>query len=276
MDAAPKPIIQGPKSRQHPDTESNVSAPRLALKRGVHAAMYADELILLDLNQNKYSGLDASSSACLLERLGSEQSTILHLADGANGCRALLDALLAQGLTEWRTEATTGPQTLGEPPKPGGLTVCAWRPELGAVRASSGQSLRNRHLTSALFALATVEWTLRRHNLAGLIARIERRAAHRPTNQPAADTATVTAVHHAIQRARRWYPRPTNCLVGSAALQLLLYRCGITTQFVIGAQKYPFYAHAWVEWDGSVINDSQEVAEYLAVLLRAPAAIAHL
>jgi Transglutaminase-like superfamily len=52
-----------------------------------------------------------------------------------------------------------------------------------------------------------------------------------------------------------------SCLERSLALWCLLRRNGIEAELQIGAQTGPkeFTAHAWVEWDGAVLNDSPDV-----------------
>jgi hypothetical protein len=59
------------------------------------------------------------------------------------------------------------------------------------------------------------------------------------------------------------YPRPwARCLQHSLALCLLLERRGFNTQLKIGVRKSggDLEAHAWVEYFGKVLNDSQDVA----------------
>lgn len=52
-----------------------------------------------------------------------------------------------------------------------------------------------------------------------------------------------------------------SCLERSLALWCLLRRNGIEAELRIGAQANgrEFAAHAWVEWDGIVLNDSPDV-----------------
>lgn len=52
-----------------------------------------------------------------------------------------------------------------------------------------------------------------------------------------------------------------SCLERSLALWWLLRRNGIEAELQIGAQTSgkEFAAHAWVEWDGMVLNDSPDV-----------------
>jgi len=79
----------------------------------------------------------------------------------------------------------------------------------------------------------------------------------------AADTAPLGAAG-AIARfedaAARHLFLPTNCLERSLVLCWLLERRGIDSRLRFGARKQGgrFEAHAWVEVDGSVVNDVYE------------------
>lgn len=45
------------------------------------------------------------------------------------------------------------------------------------------------------------------------------------------------------------------CLQRSAATTLLLRHHGVPAQMVIGVKQIPFRPHAWVEIDGTIVND---------------------
>lgn len=62
-----------------------------------------------------------------------------------------------------------------------------------------------------------------------------------------------------IDRARLWYPKKVLCLQHSAVVTSLLRRQGIPAQMIFGARRKPFYAHAWSEIHGVVVNDEQAV-----------------
>jgi hypothetical protein len=56
------------------------------------------------------------------------------------------------------------------------------------------------------------------------------------------------------------------CLERSSVLVKMLRRRGLPAHMVIGAQKLPFKAHAWVELDGAIINDRLVSREKFHVL----------
>ena len=65
-----------------------------------------------------------------------------------------------------------------------------------------------------------------------------------------------------------WYPKQAMCLQRSAVTTCLLRSAGVQAEMIIGCQRLPFLAHAWVEVDGEVINDKAQVQLTHAVLDR--------
>lgn len=78
-------------------------------------------------------------------------------------------------------------------------------------------------------------------------------------------TNTVELVCRAVNYACVWYPKPVLCLQRSAVTTCLLRSCGLHAQMVMGAQKFPFRAHAWTEVDKSPINERTDVQQIYMV-----------
>jgi hypothetical protein len=72
----------------------------------------------------------------------------------------------------------------------------------------------------------------------------------------------------AVDVACIWYWKQVLCLQRSAAAACLLRDNGVPAELVIGAQRMPFHAHAWVEVQGRVVNDKSYTNEMYAVLDR--------
>jgi hypothetical protein len=99
--------------------------------------------------------------------------------------------------------------------------------------------------------------------------RLHRRIRNYPTAFPGANGLQDAArICSAMDRACVFYWKQVLCLQKSAATVCLLRRCGIPAQMVIGAQKLPFKAHAWVEIGGQVINDKPYLPKFYGVLDR--------
>ncbi|HET9184492.1 MAG TPA: lasso peptide biosynthesis B2 protein [Candidatus Angelobacter sp.] len=69
----------------------------------------------------------------------------------------------------------------------------------------------------------------------------------------------VDQVCRAINLACIWYPKRVMCLQRSAVMTCLLRNYGISAQMVLGAQKFPFKAHAWTEVGGLPVNERSDV-----------------
>lgn len=82
--------------------------------------------------------------------------------------------------------------------------------------------------------------------------RIVRRWPVAKENEP---VETVDRVAEAVNRALMWYPKHVLCLQRSAVTTCVLRNQGVHAQMVLGAQKFPFKAHAWVEVNGKVVNE---------------------
>jgi hypothetical protein len=75
----------------------------------------------------------------------------------------------------------------------------------------------------------------------------------------------VTDVCDAMNTACSWYPKRARCLQRSVVTGCLLRSHGIPAAIVMGAQKTPFKAHAWVEVDGRAVNERRDVQKIYGV-----------
>lgn len=72
----------------------------------------------------------------------------------------------------------------------------------------------------------------------------------------------------AVNRARTYYLKHAWCLQRAAAAVCLMRLRGVAAELVIGVQKFPFYAHAWAEVDGVVVNDAPTVKTVYVEIVR--------
>lgn len=75
---------------------------------------------------------------------------------------------------------------------------------------------------------------------------------------PAAPEVT-DQVCRALNYACVFYPKRVLCLQRSAVTTCLLRNCGVSARMALGAQKFPFKAHAWTEVEGVPINEQFDV-----------------
>ena len=76
------------------------------------------------------------------------------------------------------------------------------------------------------------------------------------------------AVDNVVQRAAWHSPLGSTCLTRSLVLWWLLRRRGIAGEVCLGVSKEAeqFQAHAWVEYQGTVLNDDDQVRQRFAAL----------
>lgn len=87
-----------------------------------------------------------------------------------------------------------------------------------------------------------------------------------PVREQSSSDEAVQRICTAVDLACIWYWKEVLCLQRSAATTCLLRQVGVPAQMLIGAQRMPFRAHAWIEVDGIVVNDKPYMRELYAVL----------
>ena len=116
----------------------------------------------------------------------------------------------------------------------------------------------------AYFTMIRFDFYLARGDFAGLYERVRSCPI---TRRPKTANA-VEQICSAVNTVTIWYWKEVLCLQRSAATACLLKKYGVKAQMVIGAQKMPFKAHAWVEVEGRVVNDKPYATEMYAVVDR--------
>jgi hypothetical protein len=76
---------------------------------------------------------------------------------------------------------------------------------------------------------------------------------------------TINRVCKGVNYACIWYPKRALCLQRSFVTTYLLRKNGVPAHMVLGAQRLPFKAHAWVEVEGQAINERSNVQATYAV-----------
>lgn len=79
------------------------------------------------------------------------------------------------------------------------------------------------------------------------------------------DPDTIDRICRAVNYACVWYPKQALCLQRSFVMTRLLREHGVAARMVLGAQKIPFKAHAWVEVGDRAVNERSDVQAVYAV-----------
>lgn len=107
-----------------------------------------------------------------------------------------------------------------------------------------------------LCRLALVHVLLKTIGLRRVLRHIAATTSPSGTAFPSATMPARLAV--AVGRARAWYPLRAACLERSVCLLWLIRLAGSDATLRIGVQPFPVSAHAWIECDGRILNDSEE------------------
>jgi hypothetical protein len=131
----------------------------------------------------------------------------------------------------------------------------------------SEQSARSGTLDilAASIGLVAIDIILAVRGFPGLY-RVVKRWQTRPGLEPG--DAMARRICEAVDRACVYYPKRALCLQRSALCTCLLRRKGVAAQMIIAVRKFPFGGHAWVEVNGEVVNDSQNVKKLYSILDR--------
>jgi hypothetical protein len=86
---------------------------------------------------------------------------------------------------------------------------------------------------------------------------IKRRVEQVPVRADVDPTA-VKAAEWWVAMAAAFYPGRAECLERSLVLYYVLRTQGVAVRYCHGVQPSPLTAHAWIEYDGNVINDVPE------------------
>lgn len=201
----------------------------------VRSVTHGDRTVLLDLGRGKYYSLDEVGTRvwALLGNDTNVPNIAAYLSEEFDApveqIAADVDRLLQQLADEWRVIVLVA-QPL-PPIEPSGV-VCG----LTLVMVTLG--LR---IIGLRRSLATAE-------------RLSRRVP--PAAEPSPDF--LANVVRKVATAAAFFPGRALCLEQALTLYLCLRRRGVAARLRIGAQPYPFAAHAWVEYHGALVGSSHD------------------
>ncbi len=233
------------------------ASDRLCLNDGVFLVAEDGVARLLDFERGRFYALDPTGSALLALGLrhGVEHAA-LRIAEHCRAPLASVRADLATLLADLaKRRLVAGAR--GERRLPRWLGALA-RP-LGRAGGMPSRAAITSHLVRAWISLRLFGWLrtleLWRHH-------------HRPSPvgvPPAA--AELAALDRHLRRVAAGLLLPMSCKERALAMhQILRARFGLNACLVVGIQRHPFAAHAWVECEGQVLtDDAARCATFTAV-----------
>jgi hypothetical protein len=113
-------------------------------------------------------------------------------------------------------------------------------------------------VTAAALALVAVKCSLRVVGLGRTIRLVRNQVLGKRTKK-GLDHYEVGIVARRVATAAAFFPGRARCLEQAVTLYWLLGRCTAGVRFRMGVQPYGFMAHAWVDYLGEPINESEDV-----------------
>jgi Transglutaminase-like superfamily len=226
---------------------------RYALADHVFVCLNGEQLVLLDLKEDRYWALEAAQTAGLG---GLVDGWPVKAADGAQSAdspssetTAAIEVLLGRGLL-----------TQGTPPGKDATPVTGIVPMRELVsEADTSSGSRLGSWVTFFTASAWAKLALRTGPFERVIRRVKRRKALVGSKAGPLDAERARKLVEAFARYRVFlFSSKDECLYDSLALLEFLARYGIYPDWVFGVQTRPFAAHCWVQHGDMVFNDTVE------------------
>ncbi len=226
----------------------------------VYASQFRDELILLDAKRDKYIICSKQLSELLLGLVGVSYSKSSFSPTSDN--KTDLEMLISDGIIEKKVELY--PYCIDQKSDSQGVSNVDWRLPLDGKKAKL-----NLLVLEALITLVKVHFCIQIRGFYRAIQLIKK--AHKiQSNYIIPTTPELDDLARIVNKACLIYPRRTKCLEWAMTFVFLALKRKWKCNLEVGVQNYPFMAHAWVECDGKVIMDSQDLREGLAIILNEP------
>lgn len=217
-------------------------------------------MILLDLLQDRFLGISTATTSALLARVANwpaDQKPGINPGQTQVGVERLLGRLVSDGLLT-ETAEYDRPVVSTSVPRP----EAALLEHYGHTRPP----IRGADLFIFCAACLTMAAVL---GIAGLNSALSRvRARKQRVHRLSVSENQIATAAAIFARCRPLlYTARSACLFDSLALVDFLAHRGFVATLVIGVRVRPFGSHAWVQHDGTVLNDSLgRVLKYTPIL----------
>ncbi len=221
----------------------------------IYISHYREDLILLDTKSDAYTICSPEFSDLLLGLI--EGTTVAQDIDIQN----LLDDQIIE------KKETVYPFYIDQKINTHGVSDIDWKLPL-ETKETKKVNL-NTSVLKAFLTLIQVNFHIKMRGFYAAIQSIKKtQKSHLiytiPSDEELRDLANI------LNKACLIYPVRIKCLEWAMTFVLLALRRRWKCNLEIGVQNYPFLAHAWVECNGNVVMDSQDLRSGLAIILNEP------
>ena len=222
----------------------------------IYVTQFREELILLDTKKDKYTVCFKEIST-LFSKLFEQDNFCIPLQSSE-----YIQALLADNVIIKKDSPY--PFVIDKKSISEGASNVDWRLPL-----ENKQVPINVQVIKAFATLVKVNYYIK---FRGLYATIQflKRLRKPQDNYKIPQENELRELASIVNKASLMYPTRIKCLEWALTYVLLALQRGWKCNLEIGVQNYPFFAHAWVECDGKVVMDSQNLRQELGIILNEP------
>lgn len=215
-----------------------------AIREGIHLCVCGDQVILLDLQTERYFALPRSQNDILRRWLTNQA-----ISDDETSVLRRLEQLQILCSTEGDREGTD-PKS---PEVPAPIAAL----DTNGVRASL------LGIIGAVIARLIWAWRIKHWRFDRQMCRLRETRRRAPSRR----SIDAREIVRAFEFSDFLLGSHDKCLERSFALAAVCQRQGLSAQAVIGVQKAPFAAHCWVQHGHMIYNEKPDRAKLFAPIL---------
>lgn len=233
----------------------------------IYVTQFRNELIVLDTKRDKYMICFQEVAELLFDLLERKELSVSTMPfskepDVPTECPTTIGNLLDNQIIE--AKDTSFPFYIDRKLNSDGVSNVDWSLPLENKKIGI-----NFDVLKALITLIKINFYIKVRGFYSTIRLIKQSRKHNvfyiiPSREQLQDLATT------VNKACLIYPTRTKCLEWAMTFVLLALKRGWKCNLEVGVQNYPFMAHAWVECEGQVVMDSQDLREGLGIILNEP------
>jgi len=227
----------------------------------IYVTQFREEYILLDTQKDKYTICSKEFSG-LLGSIFEKNVLFPTVNKEISQEFAFIERLLADKIIA--KEDVLYPFYIDKKPNSSGVPNVDWRLPL-----KNSEIKFNLRVLQALWSLIRVNFYIKFRGFYSGIQLIKN-SRKAQTEYSIPTTSELENLAQTLNKACVFYPTRTKCLEWAMAYVLLALKRKWRCNMEVGVQNYPFFAHAWVECDGKVVMDKQNLRTGMAVILNEP------
>ena len=228
-----------------------MNAP-IALKRGVLFVTTPAGGTLLDVASDRFVSLRPLSAALWSRCVsGSEYEALIAFIETQGFDRAKAERVLRLQLQKWDEAGLVNRDDIGKLPV---SRPARCRPSLAFELSQCRLSVMAS--ASLIRAERRYKYLLKNLGLARTLVQLQNDMELKREGDWRMLISRILRSYHFIRRPFRQGATSSDCLLRSLSLAAVLRKEGLAAEVCIGIIEMPFESHAWVEWNGYVLNDS--------------------